>query len=53
VIRWGTTEVQETITGSLADIVDKAQAAGLQPPVVAVIGDVVKLRDRLCWFAEL
>jgi len=51
-IRWGTTEVQETITGTLADIVDRAQEAGLQPPVVAVIGEVVKLRDHLRWFEE-
>lgn len=47
-IRWGTTEAQQTITGTLADILDKA--AGLEPPVVAVIGDVVGLRDRLRWF---
>ncbi len=46
-IRWGTTEAQETITGTLADILDRAVA--LQPPVVAVIGDVVKLRDQLRW----
>lgn len=50
-IRWGTTEAQETITGSLADIVDKA--AGIRPPVVAVIGEVVTLRDRLRWFEGL
>lgn len=47
-IRWGTTEAQETIIGTLADILEKA--AGLQPPVVAVIGDVVRLRDKLRWF---
>lgn len=47
-IRWGTTEAQQTITGTLADILDKA--VGLQPPVVAVIGDVVRLRGRLRWF---
>ena len=47
-IRWGTTEAQETIIGTLADILEKA--AGLQPPVVAVIGEVVGLRDRLRWF---
>lgn len=50
-IRWGTTEAQETITGSLADIVDKT--AGIRPPVVAVIGEVVTLRDRLRWFEDL
>jgi uroporphyrinogen III methyltransferase/synthase len=47
-IRWGTTEAQETITGTLADILDRA--AAIQPPVVAVIGEVVRLRDRLRWF---
>ena len=44
-IRWGTTEAQETITGTLTDILDKAKA--LQPPVVVVIGEVVTLRNRL------
>ncbi len=52
-IRWGTTEAQETLIGGLADIAGKAQAAGLEPPVVAVIGDVVALRDRLRWFDDL
>ncbi|MBI4611496.1 MAG: uroporphyrinogen-III C-methyltransferase [Candidatus Rokubacteria bacterium] len=49
-IRWGTTDAQQTITGTLGDIVGKAEAAGLTPPVVAVIGNVVALRDRLRWF---
>ncbi len=52
-IRWGTMEDQQTLTGSLADIVAKAQTAGLEPPVVAIIGDVVALRDRLRWFDDL
>jgi len=50
-IRWGTTEAQETITGTLADILEKA--AGLQPPVIIVIGEVVKLSERLRWFDKL
>ncbi|MBI3455759.1 MAG: uroporphyrinogen-III C-methyltransferase [Candidatus Rokubacteria bacterium] len=49
-IRWGTTSAQETVTGILADIAAKAPAAGLEPPVVIIIGDVVRLRDRLRWF---
>lgn len=47
-IRWGTTELQETITGTLADIADKALL--LKPPVVVVIGEVVRLREQLQWF---
>jgi len=50
-IRWGTTDKQETVTGTLADIVEKASL--LKPPVLAVIGDVVKLRDEIRWFDEL
>ncbi len=49
-IRWGTTEAQTTVVGRLDEIVDKAQAAGIRPPVVAVVGEVVALRGRLRWF---
>jgi uroporphyrinogen III methyltransferase/synthase len=50
VIRWGTTPRQQTVTGTLSDIVDKVRLAGLQPPAVTVIGEVVKLREKLRWF---
>ena len=49
-IRWGTTSAQETLTGTLGDIVARARAASLEPPVVVVIGEVVALRDGLRWF---
>ena len=49
-IRWGTTEAQETLVGTLADIVARAEAVALAPPVLAVIGAVVALRERLEWF---
>ncbi|MGH7826587.1 MAG: uroporphyrinogen-III C-methyltransferase [Candidatus Binatia bacterium] len=48
VIRWGTTNAQETITGTLADIVEKA--AHIQSPAVIVVGRVVELGTRLEWF---
>jgi uroporphyrinogen III methyltransferase / synthase len=50
-ICWGTTEAQETVVGTLADIAARAAAAGLTPPVLAVIGPVVSLRERLEWLA--
>jgi uroporphyrinogen III methyltransferase/synthase len=49
-IRWGTTEAQEVRVGTLADIVERAR--GLGPPVVAVVGDVVSLREQLAWSVE-
>jgi uroporphyrinogen III methyltransferase/synthase len=49
-IRWGTTDAQETVIGTLVDIVARAARARLEPPVLAVIGPVVRLRERLEWF---
>ena len=49
-VRWGTEPCQQTVVGTLSNIVDRARAAGMEPPVVAVIGDVVSLRERLAWF---
>ncbi|MDA1348429.1 MAG: uroporphyrinogen-III C-methyltransferase [Chloroflexi bacterium] len=49
-VRWGTEPDQQTIVGTLADIVGRAENAGFGPPVVFVVGEVVTLRDRLGWF---
>jgi uroporphyrinogen III methyltransferase/synthase len=49
-IRWGTTDEQETVSGTLHNILERSR--GLRPPVVVVIGDVVTLKDRLCWFDD-
>lgn len=49
-VSWGTTGHQRSIAGTLGTIADLAAGAGLPPPSVAVIGDVVKLRPRLGWF---
>jgi len=51
-VRAGTTGDQRTITGTLADIAARARAAGLEAPVVIVVGEVVRLRDRLRWFDQ-
>lgn len=48
VIRSGTTSEQESVIGTLADIVEKS--ALLEPPALIVVGDVVSLADKLKWF---
>jgi uroporphyrin-III C-methyltransferase len=48
VIRWGTTDRQEAIFGTLADIVEKS--ASLEAPALIVVGNVVKLNEQLSWF---
>jgi uroporphyrinogen III methyltransferase/synthase len=50
IIRWGTTPEQQTVTGTLADIVRRAEEAGVTAPAITVIGEVVRLRDTLSWF---
>ena len=49
-VQWGTWSRQRAVTGTLATAAGKGRAAGLAAPVVAVIGDVVNLRDELAWF---
>jgi uroporphyrinogen III methyltransferase / synthase len=49
-IRWGTTGRQQSIEGTLADIADVVEKAKFSAPAVTVIGDVVKLREKLDWY---
>lgn len=49
-VRWATTNRQQTITGTLATIADIAEARQFKAPAVAVFGEVVALRDQLNWF---
>jgi len=52
VIRWGTYEAQQVITGTLSTIADLADAERLRAPSIIVIGDVVRLRESLGWFGK-
>ncbi|MCA9705920.1 MAG: uroporphyrinogen-III C-methyltransferase [Myxococcales bacterium] len=49
IVRWGTRGIQRTVVGTLATIADRAEAEGLRPPAVLVVGDVVGLRAQLAW----
>jgi len=51
-VRWGTTLKQVTVSGTLADIVENVNAAGLTPPCVIVVGNVVTLRQSMNWFEK-
>lgn len=49
-IRWGTRPEQEILTGTLADIAEKARKAAFKAPAITVVGEVVRLREKLRWF---
>ncbi|WP_456475054.1 uroporphyrinogen-III C-methyltransferase [Candidatus Pyrohabitans sp.] len=47
IIEKGTLDEQRVITGTLADIIERAKEAKLRPPAITVIGEVVRLREAL------
>lgn len=49
-IRWGTVAAQSTLVGTAATIAHLAEQAAVRPPALVVIGEVVRLRERLRWF---
>ena len=49
-VRWATTERQETLVGTLEDIGQRVIAEGFAAPAIAVFGEVVNLRRELNWF---
>jgi len=50
VIKEGTHPQQETVTGTLKNIVDRVAEHGLTSPAVIVVGDVVSMREKIRWF---
>jgi uroporphyrin-III C-methyltransferase / precorrin-2 dehydrogenase / sirohydrochlorin ferrochelatase len=50
VVQQGTTQRQKVVTATLADLAEKVTAAGMKPPCLTIIGEVVKLREKLNWF---
>ena len=53
VIRWGTYEYQEVYSGTLEDIAaSDGDDGGIEPPAIAIVGEVVSLRDKLRWFGR-
>jgi uroporphyrin-III C-methyltransferase/precorrin-2 dehydrogenase/sirohydrochlorin ferrochelatase len=50
VIERGTTPAQRVVTGTLATLPALANDAQLRPPTLIIIGEVVRLREKLAWF---
>jgi len=53
VISKATTEEQRVLETTLADCAEDAKAAGLAPPALFVVGEVVRLRAGLDWLGAL
>jgi len=50
VVEWGTYPRQRTVTATLGEIVDVATRNGIEAPSIAIVGEVVSLRDAMRWF---
>jgi uroporphyrin-III C-methyltransferase/precorrin-2 dehydrogenase/sirohydrochlorin ferrochelatase len=50
VVQHGTTPTQRVVTGTLATLPALAESAQLHGPTLIIVGEVVRLRDRLNWF---
>ncbi len=50
IIQWGCTPRQKTVVSKLKDVIELVKKEGISSPSVIVIGDVVKLRNKLNWF---
>jgi uroporphyrinogen III methyltransferase / synthase len=49
VVERGTHANQRTVTGTLVDIAEGADEAGIRPPAITVIGRVAELRETIAW----
>ncbi|HEU0184647.1 MAG TPA: uroporphyrinogen-III C-methyltransferase [Blastocatellia bacterium] len=52
VIRWGTYGHQECHVTSLAELARLIESRGVTAPAIIVIGEVVRLREKLNWFGS-
>ena len=50
VINQGTTPSQKTLISTLAEVSKKAKEENFRPPCIIVIGNIVKLREKIKWF---
>ena len=52
-VRWATRPDQETLTGTLASLPRLIRERGMKPPATIVVGEVVKLREKLGWYEQI
>lgn len=51
-ISWGTTGRQRTVQGTLEDIVQRIEEAGITNPAITLVGEIVKVREHIQWFEK-
>ena len=49
-VRWGTTNAQQSLVAPLSDVAARARAEGFGAPAIILVGRVAALRGELAWF---
>jgi uroporphyrin-III C-methyltransferase/precorrin-2 dehydrogenase/sirohydrochlorin ferrochelatase len=49
-VQQGTTEMQRVFAGTLANILEVVEHDPPKPPTLIIVGEVVRLREKLSWF---
>ena len=52
VVAQGTLPTQRVVCATLATLAEAVEHEGLQSPCLTIVGEVVRLRDELAWFAS-
>lgn len=50
IVEWGTYPRQRSCVGDLRSLPARAKRAGIRPPAVTVVGEIVRLKTTLDWF---
>ncbi len=52
-VRWATRRDQQTLAGTLASLPRLIEEHGMKPPATIIVGEVVRLREKLNWYERL
>ena len=52
-VRWATRADQAVVVGTIASLAGLIHEHGLKPPATIIVGEVVRLRERLSWYEDL
>ncbi len=53
IVREGTKPAQQTLVATLETVAAEIERTPIAPPAIAIVGEVVRLRDELQWFDRL
>ena len=52
VVRWASTPEQRSVEGTLETITEVVRKAGIRPPALVIVGEVVRLRQSIDWYEK-